>query len=110
MICAGCIIFTMREDKDGTFKCPFCRTPAISGLDLSSIDEDAEYLRRINARIAAGDSEAINALACKYHDAEKGLTKDVNKANQLWLKAAKMGNPGANRNMASSYSLAKGAA
>mmetsp|Transcript_6540 Transcript_6540/g.8413 ORF Transcript_6540/g.8413 Transcript_6540/m.8413 type:complete len:297 (+) Transcript_6540:69-959(+) len=96
-LCTGCIFFHMKEFlNQEVYNCPFCRMPA-------TIDDDAEYLRRIHARIDAGDAEAMHCLGCKYSDGEKGLTKNHQKAMEWWSKAAKLGLSTANRNIAAAY-------
>ena len=102
MVCGGCM-WTQWEYEEVELQqlCPFCRA---SNLNLS----DEEYLRRMNARVDAGDEEAMAMLGAKYSCGQRGLTQDHYKAMELWTKAAKMGSFIAVKNIATAYNTGRG--
>ena len=92
-ICAGCLYAVAQRDKDQ--KCPFCRIPAP--------DSEEELIGRIEKRVQCGDSDAICNLGCYYYNGKYGLTKDVDKALELWHQAGELGNAAAYSNISVAY-------
>ena len=97
-ICIGCIYaMNMSEGKD---ICAFCRTPpAIS---------DEEEIVRIKKLMKAGNAEAYYMLAGCYAQGIKGLSRDMNKANELLLKAGELGCAVAYFNLGNLYLVGNG--
>jgi TPR repeat protein len=81
-ICSGCIYAV--EKRDGVGLCPFCRTPAPTTNEDTSI--------QVKKRVELGDADAIHNLGCCYSDGDCGLPRDHAKALELWHQAAELGN------------------
>ena len=80
-ICIGCIYGMMvSEGKD---LCAFCRMP-----DAKSDDERIKQIKKLMDK---GNAEAFNNLAGWYAEGSYGLPQDLQKANELYLKAGKLG-------------------
>jgi len=97
-ICIGCIYaMNMSEGKD---LCAFCRTPpAIS---------DEEEIVRTEKLMKVGNAEAYYMLAGCYAQGIKGLSRDMNKANELLLKAGELGCAVAYFNLGNLYLVGNG--
>jgi len=81
MICNGCIYaMRMSEGKD---LCAFCRMPPSSS--------DEEIIEEIHKLMNNGNGEAFNLFAFLYANGRRGMPRDWNKANELFLKAGKHG-------------------
>jgi len=92
-ICNGCTLaMVMSEGKD---ICPFCRTPE------SYSEED--NIKRLNRLIKSGNAEAHFILGVHYEIGLKGLSQDIQKANELFLKAGELGYAAAYCNLGRSY-------
>ena len=81
VICSGCIHAVDKMDKEQ--KCPFCRAPAPSS------EEDAIEQRK--KRVEVGDVIAICELGILYSEGRNGLSQDMDKALELWHRAAELG-------------------
>ena len=92
-ICGGCLYAVAQRDKD--LKCPFCRIPAP--------ESEEELIERIKKRVQFGDSDAICNLGLYYYKGKYGLTKDVDKALELWHRAGELGNAAAYSNISVAY-------
>ena len=95
-ICSGCI------HTGGVRKglCPFCRTQS-----PKSVKEAAE---RNEKRVEAGDSHAIYSLGCCYGGGMYGFPRDMDKALELWHRAAELGDAMAYTNIGASYKNGEG--
>ena len=79
-ICKGCAVAAQNRDM---LDCAFCRTPCL--------DNEADRLAMVQARVAKKDPEAIKFLGGQYYHGRLGLQKDVRKAVELWEEAAELG-------------------
>ena len=92
-ICNGCIFaISMSEGKD---LCAFCRIPPASS--------DEEEIKRLKKRIDNGNGGACILLASYYTQGLRGLPRDQQKANELYLKAGELGSAVAYCNLGDSY-------
>ena len=99
IICAGCIYAVAIRDKNET-KCPFCRTPtAVS---------NKEIVQRIKKRVEIGDAEAIDNMGSYYCYGQYGLPRSINKALELWHRAADLGHTDSYHNIGVAYDFGKG--
>ena len=81
VICKGCIrAMFMSEGKD---ICPFCRAPH----NIS----DEEEIKRLNKLMNNGSADAFYTLGGYYARGLYGMPQDHQKANELYLKAGKLG-------------------
>lgn len=100
-ICSGCAHAPVidhrgnRIDKVGERKCAFCRVP--------ETEVNEEIVKRFKLRMKRGDALAFYGLGCMYFGAKYGLRRDVDKAFELWLKAAELGCATAHRNIGIEY-------
>ena len=97
-ICNGCI-YAM-DEINGANLCAFCRTP-----DAKSAKEIIERLEKLTEK---GNADAYNQLAGDYADGEMGLSQDRQKANELYLKAGKLGCASAYFNLGNAYDHGEG--
>ena len=79
-ICNGCDFATQ---KRGMLDCAFCRAPPV--------DNDADELAMIRARVKKKDPEAIHNLGLQYCNGLLGLQKDMLNAVELLEEAAELG-------------------
>ena len=98
-ICLGCT-FTMKMTSKGKDLCAFCRTPPFFS--------DGETINRIKKLMKKGNAEAFNMLAGCYDDGVRGLPQDLQKANELYLKAGELGSAIAYYNLGDSYNRGTG--
>lgn len=91
VLCDGCV-WAVAEGSD---TCPFCRE--------SSVCSDKKMIERCKKRMAAGDAEAFNMLACDYDDGSLGLPRDSKKAVELYIRAGELGCAMAYYNVACAY-------
>jgi len=95
VICAGCIVaMRMSEAKD---LCAFCRTPPASS--------DADIIKRLKKLMDKGNANAFYTLGVAYSKGDLGLTQDHQKANELYLKAGKLGCANGYYNLGNSYPI-----
>ena len=96
-LCMGCVHAQIKEErKSGKRReeigaCAFCGAPA-----LISDDESNKALKTLAER---NNVNAMNMIATYYIQGRKGFPKDANKAIEMYLKAAKLGYPGAYHNL-----------
>jgi len=85
LLCSGCTDAETDEMMKGNLKpwCSYCRVPRAQ--------TNEEYIKRCKKRMELDDAEAFNCLAHQYYLGNWGLSKDVNKALELWNKAAELG-------------------
>ena len=100
-VCNGCVVAAHQREQRGMDTCEFCRT-TIPG-------DDASRLLLIQKRIEAGDADAMEILANKYHYGKWGLEKDVKRAMNLRTKAAELGSLNAHFNLGLSFFNGEGA-
>ena len=91
-ICHGC---DLAAKKRGMDDCPFCRT--------RYLDNDADALKMVQARVAKKDPVAISYLGEKYFHGRLGLKKDLQMAVKLWTEAAELGSIEALYNLGVTY-------
>ena len=102
LICDGCI-FAMQEEARGRGKidlCAFCRKPAPRS--------DEEGFRRMKKLLETNNAHAFYNLAGYYVIGEMGMPQDFAKANELYLKAGKLGCARAYDNLGISYHNGEG--
>ena len=102
LICSGCI-YAMLDEARGRGKiglCAFCRTP--------SATSDEEGVRRIKKLIEADHAYAFYTLGGYYARGIKGMPQDIEKANELYLKAGELGCFEAFCNLGYSYNNGRG--
>ena len=97
-VCMGCMYADRVENH--RLLCPFCRTP-----DWKT---QGEYIERLNKRAEGNDAAAVNVLANTYLKGSRGLPQDNEKANELWLRAGKLGDAMAYNNIGNSYYQGRG--
>ena len=91
-ICHGC---DLAAKKRGMDDCPFCRT--------RYLDNDADALKMVQARVAKKDPVAISYLGEKYFHGRLGLKKDLQMAVELHNEAAELGSIEALHNLGLAY-------
>jgi len=97
-ICNGCVYaMRMSEGKD---ICAFCRTPPARS--------DEEEIKRTKNLMDKGNAEAYFLLAGYYATGSRGLPQNHQKANELCLKAGKLGSASAYYNLGNSYNVGVG--
>ncbi|EJK71364.1 hypothetical protein THAOC_07209 [Thalassiosira oceanica] len=96
-ICHGC---TVAAQKRGLLDCAFCRT--------AILDNNADNLAMIQARVAKKDPEAINFLGEKFVSGQFGLHKDMQRAVKLLTEAAGLGSIKALFNLSVAYDHGEG--
>ena len=98
-ICSGCdhAISLLRDKEE---KCPFCRTSVPS--------KDKVIIEMYKKRVEVGDAEAIFNLGCCYSEGAYGLTRDYDKALELWQQAGELGIAGAHFNIGNAYYFSRG--
>ena len=103
-ICIGCIsgcaqqnVKRIREGKRDHGMCVYCRAP------MKTNRPQEVTLRKLNNLMEKGEGQAIDMLAGYYRDGEMGLTQDMRKANELYLKAGEFGYSRGYFNLAQSY-------
>ncbi|EJK74163.1 hypothetical protein THAOC_04176 [Thalassiosira oceanica] len=96
-ICHGC---TVAAQKRGLLDCAFCRT--------AILDNDADNLAMVHARVAKKDPEAINFLGEKFVHGQLGLQKDMRKAVELFTEASELGSIKALCNLGIAYHCGEG--
>ena len=102
MLCTGCSMAEHGEMEKGNIKpwCAFCRLP----LPTSN----KEAVKRIKKRMKLNDAHAYLQLGLLYERGDYGLTPNLNKAIELWNKAAELGSSGAYYNLATAYHAGQG--
>ena len=97
LLCYGCIMAAVEEMKKGNMKqlCAFCRIPHPRS--------HKDMVKRIKKRIQVDDALAFLDLGLQYRDGGMGLPQDMNKAMELWSKAAELGSSGAHVCLATAY-------
>ena len=85
MICTGCIVASAERMKQGTLKiwCPYCRSP-INWMSKGLI-------KRLEKRMKSKNADSFYCLGNRYYKGDLGLTKDINKAMELWSQRAELG-------------------
>ncbi|KAL7539183.1 hypothetical protein ACHAXR_011426 [Thalassiosira sp. AJA248-18] len=82
IICDGCVCADIHSRGNQKCICPFCRASA-------SLLED-EKNEKMKERIVVGDVVAMFELGYRYQSGT-GVPQDINKALELWHRAAKLG-------------------
>ena len=89
MICSGCIYAPVYDDQgnkvdnDKQNECAFCRVVAPKSIK--------EVVERLKKRVEAEDPIAIHNLGIHYRVGEHGFPQDMDKALELWHRAADLG-------------------
>ena len=102
-ICSGCVhapVYDNQGKKVDNQKCAFCRVPT------PYTDEEIAIMN--NERIKAGDPIAIHNLGNYYRDGRNGFTQDMNKALELYHRAAELGYAKAYNNIGYHYDIGIG--
>ena len=97
-ICQGCAFAIVDEDmkkKKEDRLCPYCRMPRPSSNE--------EILNLLTNLIEKGNAMAYYQIAGYYADGTNGMPKDLEKANELWLKAGELGGSDAYSRLGYSY-------
>jgi TPR repeat protein len=81
-ICGGCVDSFVKSGNVG--KCPFCNT------DRDKTDEEA--VKEMMKRVEVNDAGAMYILGNDYYDGKLGLLRDREKAIELYVRAAELGN------------------
>ena len=84
-ICSGCVhaVQITRPDSHDIPICPFCRTPTPMS--------DEKIMDMLKNLMEVGDAQAICNCGCHYAEGSYGLTKDWEKALELWHQAGELG-------------------
>lgn len=85
VLCKGCIYAPVYDDKGNRLAdtCPFCRTPGPFS--------DEEMIEMNDKRIKLNDANAIYTRGCLYANGSEGFPQDMDKALELWHRAAELG-------------------
>jgi len=85
VICSGCVYAPVYDDKGNVLaeNCPFCRTPMPAS--------DEELVERVKKQMETGDAAAIYNIGDYYRDGRKGVPQDIDKALELYHRAAELG-------------------
>ena len=85
VICGGCVMVSRKEMNKGNLKewCPFCRTP--------NHRSHQEIIKRLKKRMKLNEAAAFLDLGKAYKTGAFGLSKDMNKAFELYIQAAEHG-------------------
>ena len=85
IICSGCVSASVEEMRQGTIKpwCAMCRVPVKR--------TQKEQMKRYKERMKLMDAEAYFDLGIRYKAGDSGLPQDLNKALELWNRAAELG-------------------
>ena len=86
VICSGCIYAPRYNDKGNKVNnetCPFCRKPHPI--------EDMETNKRLKKRVEAGDAQAIYSVGGYHRVGAYCFPQDMDKALELWHRAAELG-------------------
>ena len=94
IICKGCIHSFCESGNDN--KCPFCNSDRASKTDEELVEE-------IMKRVAANDPASIFMLAGNYHQGLNGFQQDLEKAVELYVRAADLGNNKAHNQLGGIY-------
>ena len=93
-VCQGCIYsFCSAGNHD---KCPFCKAERMSKTDEEEIEE-------LMKRVEVNDAGAIYVLGSYYTHGQLGLLQDLEKAIELYARAAELGNRKAHKNLGDIY-------
>jgi len=98
LICKGCDAEDSRVtlERGHDLRCAFCRAP------VPSLDSN-EQIIRLKKRIEMNDSTVIFMASQNYSNGNHGVPKDPQKAFDLCIRAAELGNSEANCNAAHFY-------
>ena len=101
MLCLGCVAASYEEMKKGDMErsCPICRVQVLN---------DKERFKRLEKRIESNDAEAFYLMALFYNNGSYGLSRDSEKAIELWNKAAELGSVSAHYSMGIMYNIGDG--
>ena len=86
VICSGCIYAPRYNDKGNKVNnetCPFCRNPYPI--------RDMETNERLKKRVEAGDAQAIYSVGGYHRVGAYCFPQDMDKALELWHRAAELG-------------------
>ena len=97
-ICDGCV-HTIEESGEKDL-CPFCRTPPANS--------DRDEVERTEKLMEKGNAYAFYHLGGFYFNETRGLSQDIAKANELYLKAGELGCAGAYFNVGNAYNVGRG--
>ena len=116
-ICKGCILEMIKSDFHRELQkgrnreecerrvaelqlCPFCRMP----VPIDNYEEGRRTLKLVES----GNGKAISVLGQCYSDGSWGMPLNFTKANELYLKAGKLGCGGGHYNLGVSYLYGRG--
>jgi len=102
-ICSGCTyapLYDNQGNKVDNKKCPYCRTPWP--------DTQEEFVKRIEKRVEAGDTEAMHNQGNYYRDGTDGYAQDYTKALELYHRAAELGYSAAYTSIGVAYNNGEG--
>jgi len=102
VLCDGCTNAALDKMRKGELKqsCSFCRVPMpLTGKEL---------VKRIKKRMKLKDGEAFYHLGVHYKNGYCGLSKDLNKAIELYKQAVEFGSLEAHIFMANAYENGNG--
>ena len=100
IICFGCIHAMIIKEASGKPLCAFCREPKPTS---------EEEIKRTKKLMNNGNADAFNMLAGYYRRGDHGIPLDFAKANELWIRAGKLGCAEGYFNLGQSYYNGEGA-
>jgi len=102
ILCDGCKVEALDKMRKGELKqcCLYCR----EGFPNSG----KELIKRIKKRMKLKDGDAFYSLGCQYEGGQCGLSKDINKAIELYEQAAEFGSLEAHIFLANAYENGQG--
>ena len=103
VICNGCILAMMDEEARGGGKiglCAFCRVPT-----PSSYKEEVERIKKL---MESSNAYAFYRLAGCYEHGNMGVPQNIEKANELYLRAGELGCSEGYCNLGYAYSNGEG--
>jgi TPR repeat protein len=80
IVCNGCIYSCFTS---GNQKCPFCNANSKTSNEI--------VFELLKKRVEANDANSFNNLGLHYAGGTLGLRQDLNKALELWTRAAELG-------------------
>ena len=94
VICSGCIYAVKAMNGNVDQLCPFCRAPCPSLEEAN---------KQVNKRMEVGDAQAIYNVGCCYAEGRYGFPQDMDKALELWHRAAELSYVSAYFNIGTAY-------
>jgi TPR repeat protein len=93
-ICGGCVHSFCKSGNIG--KCPFCNADKMGKTDEDQVEETMK-------RVEVNDANSIYVLGNYYYHGNFGLPQDLERAMELWTRAAELGSSPAHFQLGTQY-------